>query len=55
MANIHKALLIDLLKYSRREYIYHKNNKNNYPNKQELIKFYAEKCIECRKKLKACR
>ena len=55
MANIHKALLIDLLKYSRREFIYHSENPKNYQNKKELIAYYGKQCLKYRKLVEACR
>lgn len=52
MANIHKAIAIEFLRFNRERFIYHKLNKDVYPQKEELIKFYGRQCQRYRNALK---
>jgi|GEM_PF-5090836 len=53
MKNSKKTIAISMLRIARKMYLEHKTSNTIYPYKEELIAFWGDECIRCRKILEA--
>lgn len=46
--------IIENLRFSRREYLFHKTKVAGYPYKAQMIEYFAKECLKYRQMLKEC-